>query len=196
MNKTLLLSLWCVALLFVAFPLHAQTGCTDSPENPTVVLALVGSAGGLFSMARTRWKARRSSAALEQGITGLGPSRSRSLRPGLGCLSSAEMPIAAFALARFRPTLDTLGTDHAPKFLLFSSTLAVSIAAAACLACPALRLWRFGDVTTGHSHSTGNNYPGVTFGGKAMAGKQPLIGASVQVYAAGTAATAQAAPHS
>jgi streptogramin lyase len=29
-------------------------------------------------------------------------------------------------------------------------------------------------------------YPGVTFGGKAMAGKQPLIGATVQLYAAGT----------
>jgi hypothetical protein len=31
-----------------------------------------------------------------------------------------------------------------------------------------------------------NNYPGVSFGGKAMAGKQPLIGAAVQLYAAGT----------
>jgi XrtJ-associated TM-motif-TM protein len=39
--------------------LHAQDGCTDSPENPTVVLALVGSAGALFSMLRTRMKARR-----------------------------------------------------------------------------------------------------------------------------------------
>jgi streptogramin lyase len=31
-----------------------------------------------------------------------------------------------------------------------------------------------------------NSYPGVTFGGKTMAGKLPLIGASVQLYAAGT----------
>ena len=31
-----------------------------------------------------------------------------------------------------------------------------------------------------------DSYAGVTFGGKAMAGKQPLIGASVQLYAAGT----------
>lgn len=61
MNKSLLLSLWCVVLLLVAVPLHAQTGCTDSPENPTVVLALVGSAGALFSTVRTRWKARRNS---------------------------------------------------------------------------------------------------------------------------------------
>jgi XrtJ-associated TM-motif-TM protein len=42
-------------------PLHAQTGCTDSPENPTVVLALVGSAGALFSAVRARVKARRNS---------------------------------------------------------------------------------------------------------------------------------------
>jgi len=45
--------------LLVAAPLHAQDGCTDSPENPTVVLALVGSAGAFFSMLRTRMKARR-----------------------------------------------------------------------------------------------------------------------------------------
>jgi sugar lactone lactonase YvrE len=32
----------------------------------------------------------------------------------------------------------------------------------------------------------GGPYSGVTFGGKAMAGKQPLIGASVQLFAAGT----------
>ncbi len=25
--------------------LHAQSGCEDSPENPTAILALVGSAG-------------------------------------------------------------------------------------------------------------------------------------------------------
>ena len=39
------------ALLFaliVMLPVmaHAQTGCLDSPENPTVVLGLVGSAAG------------------------------------------------------------------------------------------------------------------------------------------------------
>ena len=48
-------------LLLVALPLHAQTGCTDSPENPTIVLALVGSAGALFSTVRMRLKARRNS---------------------------------------------------------------------------------------------------------------------------------------
>jgi XrtJ-associated TM-motif-TM protein len=61
MKKAFLLSLWCAALLSVTVPLHAQTGCGDSPENPTVVLALVGGAGALFSTVRTRLKARRKS---------------------------------------------------------------------------------------------------------------------------------------
>jgi XrtJ-associated TM-motif-TM protein len=59
MNKSLLLLLCTAALLLAAAPLHAQTGCTDSPENPTIVLALVGSAGGLFSTVRARMKSRR-----------------------------------------------------------------------------------------------------------------------------------------
>ena len=41
-------------LIAIALPVQAQTGCTDSPENPTVVLALVGSAGALFSAVRAR----------------------------------------------------------------------------------------------------------------------------------------------
>ena len=61
MNKSLQRFLWFGLLLTVAVPLHAQTGCTDSPENPTVVLALVGSAGALLSTVRARWKARRNS---------------------------------------------------------------------------------------------------------------------------------------
>jgi XrtJ-associated TM-motif-TM protein len=48
-------------ILSVALPLHAQNGCVNSPENPTVVLALVGSAGALFSAARARLRARRNS---------------------------------------------------------------------------------------------------------------------------------------
>jgi XrtJ-associated TM-motif-TM protein len=59
MNKTLRLFLWSTAFLAIAVPLHAQSGCTDSPENPTVVLALVGSAGALFSSVRSRLSARR-----------------------------------------------------------------------------------------------------------------------------------------
>jgi sugar lactone lactonase YvrE len=37
------------------------------------------------------------------------------------------------------------------------------------------------------------SYAGVSFGGKALAGKQPLIGASVQVYAAGTSGNGSSA---
>ena len=51
--------LGCALFLLVALPLHAQTGCTDSPENPTAVLALVGGAGALFSTVRARLRARR-----------------------------------------------------------------------------------------------------------------------------------------
>jgi XrtJ-associated TM-motif-TM protein len=29
----------------LVFPLHAQGGCVDSPESPTIVLALVGGIG-------------------------------------------------------------------------------------------------------------------------------------------------------
>lgn len=53
--KKALRFLYGVALsLLVAVPLHAQSGCTDSPENPTAVLALVGGAGALFSALRAR----------------------------------------------------------------------------------------------------------------------------------------------
>jgi XrtJ-associated TM-motif-TM protein len=59
MNKSLLYLLCASCLLLAAAPLHAQSGCTDSPENPTIVLALVGSAGGLFTTVRARIRARR-----------------------------------------------------------------------------------------------------------------------------------------
>jgi XrtJ-associated TM-motif-TM protein len=32
-------------LMAIALPLHAQTGCDNSPESPTIVLALVGGIG-------------------------------------------------------------------------------------------------------------------------------------------------------
>jgi len=44
--------------LLVAAPLRAQSGCADSPEDPTVVLALVAAAGALFPVARKWLKAR------------------------------------------------------------------------------------------------------------------------------------------
>jgi XrtJ-associated TM-motif-TM protein len=43
-KKTLLAAAF-VLVLAAALPLRAQTGCDDSPEDPTIVLALVGGAG-------------------------------------------------------------------------------------------------------------------------------------------------------
>jgi XrtJ-associated TM-motif-TM protein len=36
-------------MLALALPLRAQTGCDDSPEDPTIVLALVGGGGALIA---------------------------------------------------------------------------------------------------------------------------------------------------
>ena len=54
MKKFGLLLFGCALVLLVAAPLYGQTGCTDSPENPTAVLALVGGAGALFSAVRVK----------------------------------------------------------------------------------------------------------------------------------------------
>jgi len=43
-------------LLFPVLPLRAQTGCDDSPEDPTIVLALVGGAGALIAGLRASRK--------------------------------------------------------------------------------------------------------------------------------------------
>jgi XrtJ-associated TM-motif-TM protein len=61
MSRSIYVTLGVAILFLVASPLHAQTGCTDSPENPTVVLALVGGAGAFFSAVRARVRARRNS---------------------------------------------------------------------------------------------------------------------------------------
>jgi XrtJ-associated TM-motif-TM protein len=50
-----------LALFAVALPLHAQDGCVTSPENPTAILAVLGTAGAFFTTARARIKARRRS---------------------------------------------------------------------------------------------------------------------------------------
>jgi len=68
MKKSLLL-LGFALFLSAALPLHAQGGavittdgdCTDSPENPTVILAVAGSAGAFLASARARMKVRRNS---------------------------------------------------------------------------------------------------------------------------------------
>jgi XrtJ-associated TM-motif-TM protein len=42
-------------LLLVVTPfLHAQSGCVDSPENPTLVLGLIGIAGALVIPVKNR----------------------------------------------------------------------------------------------------------------------------------------------
>lgn len=61
MKKPALLLAATAVFLSVTLPLHAQTGCVNSPENPTAILALVGSAGAFFATARARFNARRNS---------------------------------------------------------------------------------------------------------------------------------------
>ena len=58
MNKFILALAVFALVLLVSLPLNAQTGCTDSPENPTAVLALVGSVGVLLSLARARLRSK------------------------------------------------------------------------------------------------------------------------------------------
>jgi XrtJ-associated TM-motif-TM protein len=61
MKRSTLTFVGFALFLSIALPLHAQTGCTNSPENPTAVLAVVGSASAFFVSARARIKARRRS---------------------------------------------------------------------------------------------------------------------------------------
>jgi len=53
--KKTLFALGLMLALAAALPLRAQSGCDDSPEDPTVILALVGGVGALVGGA---WKAR------------------------------------------------------------------------------------------------------------------------------------------
>jgi XrtJ-associated TM-motif-TM protein len=48
--------LLALTLAAVALPLRAQTGCDDSPEDPTIVLALVGGVGALAASVRAARK--------------------------------------------------------------------------------------------------------------------------------------------
>jgi XrtJ-associated TM-motif-TM protein len=62
MKKTNLYLLGIALLFAVALPAFGQDdpgGCVNSPENPTAILAAVGSAGALFMSVRARIKARR-----------------------------------------------------------------------------------------------------------------------------------------
>jgi XrtJ-associated TM-motif-TM protein len=58
MNKPSLIAVG-IALIAIPLSLHAQTGCTDSPENPTAVLGLVGGAGAILASVRNRYKANK-----------------------------------------------------------------------------------------------------------------------------------------
>jgi XrtJ-associated TM-motif-TM protein len=46
------------ALAVVPLSLHAQSGCGDSPEAPTAILALLGGTGTILAAAKARYKAR------------------------------------------------------------------------------------------------------------------------------------------
>jgi len=61
MKTSLRLLTWLALMFAVTLPLHAQDGCANSPENPTVILAIVGSAGAFLTTARARIAARRNS---------------------------------------------------------------------------------------------------------------------------------------
>jgi len=54
--KKLSLYLAVAFLFIVCAPLHAQGGCDESPENPTAILAVVGSAGAFLVYARDRFR--------------------------------------------------------------------------------------------------------------------------------------------
>ncbi len=54
--RKILFAVGLAALVAMALPLRAQTGCDDSPEDPSIVLALIGSAG--FVGTRL-WRTRR-----------------------------------------------------------------------------------------------------------------------------------------
>lgn len=58
--KKLWLLLPVLALLTTAHAFaQGVDGCTNSPENPTAILAVVGSAGAFFVSMRARIKGRR-----------------------------------------------------------------------------------------------------------------------------------------
>ncbi len=49
-------------ILAAALPVLAQSGCVDSPENPTLVLGLIASAAGIgFVQVRNRLQSRKRS---------------------------------------------------------------------------------------------------------------------------------------
>ena len=66
MKKTLL-AVGFAPLLALALPLHAQTGCEDSPEDPTIVLACIAAVGAIGA----RLRAARSRRLNPRGVNSL-----------------------------------------------------------------------------------------------------------------------------
>jgi XrtJ-associated TM-motif-TM protein len=58
MKKIFLLTALAFAFI-AAVPAHAQAGCDDTPENPTLILAGLASGAFAVSSMRTRFRARR-----------------------------------------------------------------------------------------------------------------------------------------
>jgi XrtJ-associated TM-motif-TM protein len=56
MNKVIYLLMLFAVTSTVA---HAQSGCGDSPENPTIVLALLGSVGAGIAALRSRFNSKQ-----------------------------------------------------------------------------------------------------------------------------------------
>jgi XrtJ-associated TM-motif-TM protein len=54
MNKTRIAALAAFAMFFAAASLHAQSGCSDSPENPTALLGLIGAGGFVVASSRRK----------------------------------------------------------------------------------------------------------------------------------------------
>jgi XrtJ-associated TM-motif-TM protein len=53
-------AIYLLMLLAVASTVaHAQSGCEDSPENPTIVLALLGSVGAGIAVLRRRFNSKQ-----------------------------------------------------------------------------------------------------------------------------------------
>jgi XrtJ-associated TM-motif-TM protein len=55
MKKWTFVILGAAMLFAVTATLHAQTGCDDSPEDPTIALALLGGTGAI---AASMWRSR------------------------------------------------------------------------------------------------------------------------------------------
>jgi hypothetical protein len=61
MKNTFRALMVAIAVLGIPALVRAQVGCEDSPEDPTVVLVLIASAGALIAHARGRLSTRGNS---------------------------------------------------------------------------------------------------------------------------------------